>query len=365
MAAIAHLLRWLGPWAAQDAAPTRVLRRTVEVDTATGPFPAWWYTPTSGPRRGSWILAQGLHFLGPTDPRMDRFARVLAGAGFTVLMPHVRDYMQLLVTTRAIEDFEAAFGRLLTLPDRGPGRPAVWSVSFGSLLALRLAASERFADRVGGLMTFGGYGDWIETARFCLTGEVGAATVDRRDPLNQPAVFLNVLDRIEGAPEDPRRLSNAWRRYCRATWGLEVYKRTDARHKVAHTVASDVPVAERALFLAGCGVGEGSHEPAATAVARYPESWAHLDPRPHLHRVRCPVRIVHAADDDVIPPQQRLVIAAALPDTVDVEVHLTGLYGHSEPDASALSMRQARSALREVRTMIGLVRGFASLPAQD
>lgn len=355
----AHLLRWLGPWSS-GSTPRRVLRRQVSVPTPSGPFPAWWYTPTDRRMRGSWILSQGLHFLGPTDPRFDRFARILCSAGYGVFVPHVRDYMNLQVTNRAIEDFEAGFEVLWNLPDRPPGRPAIWSVSFGSLLALRLASSPRCADRVSGLMTFGAYGDWIETSHFCLTGEVDGAQAARRDPLNQPAVFINVIDRIESAPTDPTPLVETWRRYCRATWGQEVYKRTDARLDVARGLAPDVPESMRELFLAGCGVGEDSHVPAATAVARYPEAWAHLDPRPHLHRLRCPVRIVHAAHDDVIPPKQRLVIAAALPDAVDVEIRLTGLYGHS--DASPLSLRQARSMARELRTMYGLVEALANLP---
>jgi pimeloyl-ACP methyl ester carboxylesterase len=360
----AHLLRWLGPWSGPDAVPGAILRRTIQIDTDSGAFPAWWYTPTDRAMRGSWILAQGLHFLGPTDPRMDRFARILASAGFGVLMPHVRDYMRLMVTRRAIDDFAAAFERLLVLPDRAPGRPAIWSVSFGSLLALRLASHERLCQQVGGLMTFGGYGDWIETSSFCLTGEVDGRVVAGRDPLNQPAVFLNVLDRIEGAPDDTRGLKEAWLRYCQATWGQERFKRTEARFDVAHRLARDVPGPARELFLQGCGVGAESHGPAARAVARFPEAWAHLDPRPHLHRVRCPVCIVHAADDEVIPPKQRLVLAAALPDTIDVDVRLTGLYGHSDPDGSILSLRQARTAARELGTMLGLIRSLSAMPTR-
>ena len=362
LGALPELLRWLGPWTAQTSLPTGVLRRTVTVPTDTGSFPAWWYTPTRGRGRGTWILAQGLHFLGPADPRIDRFARVLCSAGFCVFVPHVRDFMRLRVTARAIDDFEAAFAVLCDLPQRPVGKIAVWSVSFGSLLALRLAASPRFAHRVSGVMTFGGYGDWIETAHFCLTGEVDGAQAATRDPLNQPAVYINVADRIEGAPTDTSALARAWLRYCRHTWGKTVYKRTDARHDVALRLATDVPAPERDLFLKGCGVGVDSHQPAATAVARHPETWAHLDPRPHLHRVACPVRIVHAADDDVIPPKPRLVLASALSPSADVGVAVTGLYSHSEADASALSLRQTRAAVRELRTMVGLVGSLADLP---
>lgn len=332
----AALARWLGPWTRESAAPPRErLSLTIAPrDSGERPLAAWYYRPRARPR-GAYLIAPGLHFAGPRDPRMDRLCAILAAAGYAVLAPFLPDYCALTVAPACLSDFERAFDALLARPDLPAGiEPGVFSISFGSLPALHLAGRGRHRDRVGALVLFGGYASFHDTIDFCLTGEVvGDDGVRRplaaRDPLNQPVVFMNLIDTLEGAPADPRPLLAAWRRYVETVWGREEMKVEGAHTAVARRQALDVPADARALFLIGCGAEPGARDLARAALARAAGRNAFLDPRPYVQGIRCPVDLVHGVGDDVIPYLQSQALATLLPAEARARVHLTGLYGHT------------------------------------
>lgn len=346
------LARWLGPWADDRSRPQVVRERALVAGDP--PVEAWIYRPR-GAVRGAYLIAPGLHYAGPADPRMDRFCAVLAASGILVLAPFLPDYTALRVTDRTARDLERALDRLLEDPALPPGlRPGVFSISFGSLLALRLAGELR-PDQVGALVLFGGYADWDATIRFCLTGELdagGAGDRPARDPLNQPVVFMNLIDAVmecAGTTADPAPLLAGWRRYVEATWGREEMKQGGRHREVARRMAIEIPAPLRALFLVGCGAEPGGYELVQAALAR--DTPAFLDPRPHLRGVRGPVFLVHGIDDDVIPYPQSARLAEALPPHVVRQVHLTGLYGHTRKASAGALVRSAPLLYRELVTM--------------
>lgn len=358
--AIATLARWLGPWSPASVRPRGVARRTVAVD-GPRPFDAWWYTPRDRAPLGAYLVAPGLHYAGPADPRFDRLCAVLAAAGFAVLAPFLPDYLALRVRPTAIDDLARAFDLLASLPERPARvRPGVFSISFGSLPALRLAASERHADAVGGLIVFGGFADFARTIEFCLTGRVGGRAIAHRDPLNQPVVVLNLLDWVADPPRDRAALVAAWRAYVEATWGRPEMKRDGAYQRVARRFEPDAPPQTRRWYRIGVGLDPGADELCRAALARLDDRAAFLDPRPHLAGIRCPVHIVHGRDDDVIPYTEALALADAMPRHVDCRVHLTGLYGHTQATESRWSPSRAPAVARELATMARILRAIVA-----
>src|SRR5678815_492775 len=139
------LARWLGPWAGSHKSPA-VPARDEDLDGIR--------VRIYGRRdRSTFLIAPGLHYAGPDDPRMDRFCRILAAAGHLVVAPFIPDYLALEPNARAIRDYK--------------------------------------------LVIFGGYADFRETVGFCLTGSVLSGRAAIRDPLNQPVVMLNLLEHLD------------------------------------------------------------------------------------------------------------------------------------------------------------------------
>jgi len=283
----------------------------------------------------TFLIAPGLHYAGPDDPRLDRFCRILAAAGHRVVAPFIAEYLALAPGPGAIAEFVA-------LADAFDEPPVVFSISFGSLLAFALAAERPHAARR--LVVFGGYADFRETMRFCLTGE-------HRDPLNQPVVLMNLLDHVAHDTRHRGALVAAWRQYVEATWGRPEMKARDRYVAVANEIAPSVPAPVRELFLIGVGVLPGAWQVAEPALAGY-DARA-LDPTPYLPRVRGRVDLVHGADDDVIPFTQSHALAAGLV-AADVHVHVTGMYGHT----GATGPRVA-AIPRELSTMLRVLRALS------
>lgn len=340
MLAIPRLARWLGPWADSMKSPA-VAVRDDDLDGMR--------VRIYGKRRRArtFLIAPGLHYAGPDDPRMDRFCRILAAAGHLVVAPFIPAYLALMPDATAIADFAKVAAALPRWSDTR--RPVVFSISFGSLLAFALAADH--PDAVERLVIFGGYSDFHATMRFCLTGEVASGRAAVRDPLNQPVVIMNLLDHIDFDRGAREALVAGWRLYVERTWG-RVEMKADRRFvAVADELAPAIPASVRELFLVGIGALPGSTELAMPALARF-DARA-LDPTPYLPRVRCRVDLVHGTDDDVIPFEMSHELGRRLV-AADARVHITGLYGHTG------SQRPPLSALaRELVTMVRVLRVMA------
>lgn len=321
------LARWLGPWADPKRAPEVAI-----TDDAVDGIRVRLFHPPGRVRR-TFLIAQGLHYAGADDPRLDRFCRILARAGHLVIAPYVPAYLALTPNAQAKREFLTIAKALPRWTDE---KPVVFSISFGSLLAFTLAAEH--PELVERLVIFGGYHDFREMMKFCLTGELSNGRKTARDPLNQPAVLINLAHLLD--TPDPAELIECWRRFVEATWGQPELKAPARFIPIAEQLA--VPAHVREHFLLGVGARPGSAPWALEALSRFDDR--ELDPRPYLPRIRCRVDLVHGLDDDVIPFEHAHALGAALS---DAHVHLTGLYGHSgvsKPSLAALS--------RELATMV-------------
>lgn len=362
-----QLARWLGPWAGENKRPPCVVRRTVPV-SAERPFDLWVYRP-AGVVHGALLVIPGLHFLGPADPRMDRFSRVLASAGFVVASPFLPDFMQLRLRPSLIEDAEHAYAALLEQHEvvfHGL-RPGVFSISFGSLPALRIAASERFARTVGGVVLFGGFADPLEVIRFSVSGALPGHRDVPHDPLNTSVNFINFVDSLPHLEaSEQNALRDAWMRFILATWGQVRYRTGgDAHHTVAHAIAETLPPPLRTLYLQGLGVEPGGLEIIDDVLAQQADALGYLDPRQHLHTVQAPVTVIHGRDDDVIPFTQAEKLATSFPPGHPVQLCLTGLYEHShQGGGGATLLTDLPLLVKELTTMARMLEGIVDAATQ-
>ena len=205
---------------------------------------------------------------------------------------------------------------------------------------------------VGSLVVFGGYADFDDTLRFCIGGLAGAS----HDPLNRPVVFMNLMPFLDGRPEDPAELFAALRSYVQATWGKPEMKVDGRWQEVARGVAKRLPSHLVPLFFAATGVEGNTRSLVDSAIERAGTSFSWLDPTPFIRQVRCPVDIIHGADDDVIPYAHAFAIAKHLPANVLRGVHVTGLYGHTHRTVNtALTFRDARALAQEASTLVRML----------
>lgn len=334
--AIARLLRWLGPWTPEHARPLDTARRTISVE---GRFDAWVYR-SPRPPIGALLVLPGLHYLGPADPRLDRFLAILADAGLLVLCPFLPELRGLGVGPSVVRDALASFDALSSLPELPRGvRPGVFSISFGSYPAIHVAASRE----VGHALLFGGYASFDDAIRFSLEGNPERP----HDPLNRPVVFLVLFDHLDDLPRDPARLRAAWIEYVRRTWGKPAMKERAAHEEVARAIAARLPEDARELFLVGTGVAPGGPARIERALARGRADLLHLDPAPACRAIKAPVTIVHGTDDDVIPHTHAAMLAAHIP---HARTLLTGLYAHTGRGAL-----DPRALSREASALAGIL----------
>lgn len=343
---LAALLEWLGPWAPARALPRGVRRETWllrEGDVpgrrarrhGTRPRPgramrleAHVFHPR-GERLGTFLVTPGLHFDGPDDPRLERFCRILAHAGFRVVAPTLPSYAELVVSSDAVDDLEVVAHEVARHLDFGE-RFTVFSISFGSCPALAVAA--RLPQYVDAVVTFGGYADFDAAVRFCVDGVMRRPDGDvqlANDPLNPPALFLNLVPWLELPAGDHTALAEAWREMTYRTWGRMELKKPGRLLPFAHALVERVPEPERELFLMGCGVRPGGAELVEAALARAGDAIHFASPRPALREITCPVVVCHGRDDDVIPWNEAEKLHEAAARRVPARLLLTGLYGHT------------------------------------
>ncbi len=345
---IETLARGLGPWASDQTVPTGTTRREISIP-ANGPderpMRAWVYR-NDAPPQGSLLLVPGLHYLGPADPRLDRFCRVLAKARILVLCPFLPDFEQLLVGPQLGPDALRAFDALMHYPGRPPTTPGVFSISFGSRPALEVAARRP----IGGLMLFGGFADWADTMRFSIQGAPGRPY----DPLNRPVVFLNLLP-FFGRDIDQTGVGNALFEQVRRTWGRPEMKEPGALEPSARAIAERLSAPNHQLFLQAVGLEPGGNARVDEALRHAGDAFSHLDPTPWAAQVAAPAYVAHGREDDVIPHEHAPRLAALIP---GARTLVTGAYAHT----GKARIRELIPRLRgEAEAMWGLLQAMARI----
>lgn len=341
MRALLTLIRWLGPWA-EGRVPAGARREELSLE---GALRGHLFTPAARKPIGAWLVVQGLHYQGPADPRFDRFCRVLAQAGFLVLAPFLPDHCALRLSEKSAGDLAVAFDELeRRARELRLGKPAVFSISFGSQPAIALAARPSHAERIATLVLFGGFADFGATIRHVIGG-------GDHDPTNAPVVLLHLLDELEGV--DREKLAAALRAMVARTWGRPELKRPGARDAIAAELAAGLGPRERELFLQGCLLSPDAAGALGDLLARCEARFAFADPRPLLPQICAPILIVHGRDDDVVPWTEAFRLRAAIPARHPTETIVSGLYGHtaaSTPGPIAL-VREAWTLFRMVRAL--------------
>ncbi|MCA9642558.1 MAG: hypothetical protein H6718_29000 [Polyangiaceae bacterium] len=374
--ALMRLLRWLGPWTPDHRSPDGIQKRREVIRAGRLPGvrgfharelarPAAWRgdaEPTQleivryYPREsiiGHFIVVQGLHYQGPDDPRLDRFCRVLAGAGLMVHAPMLPGYLDLLLSPTVSDDLELVTKHVCNSLPRGI-KPSLFSISFGSAPALEVAA--RMPEAIDAVVTFGGYAELNTALRFCLDGVMeleGRSHKLSRDPLNAPALFLNLLPFLE-LREDTQALERALRESVYRTWGRPELKPLSARARLLYDLAEHVPRGQQDLFRLAVGLrdeldGQSAREWLDWGLRQGHEELEFARPQRAIARASRPTVVLHGREDDVIPWGEAVKLERALKGRVPTRLFLTGLFAHTNAEMPSIA-----ELGQELRALLGM-----------
>lgn len=251
------------------------------------------------------VLVHGVHHKGIDEPRLERFARAVAGAGVVVMTPAVKELSDYKVAPRSIDTVGAA---ILELKERlRTDKVGLMGMSFGGGISLLAAADERFADSVSFVVAVGAHDDLGRVSRFFINDETPEPDGSIKK-LHAHGYGMMVLVYSHAAdffpPEDVPAASDALR-----LWLQE--KREDAK-KVAATLTPPSKAKIDKLFGDGAEASELKPEIMAE-IQRHEEDMKRVSPHDHLATIKANVYLLHGEGDTVIPATETLWLARDVP----------------------------------------------------
>lgn len=372
------LLRWLGPWCNQERAPD-ILHHDEVVPFERTSFRCRIYRPQRFD--GSIIVLPGLHPDGLDDARLDRFCRVLAGAGILVGAPELPTmkasvmHPSLLAETRvALQYFQRQF-QMENIQTSG-----LFCISASSIAGLTVANDEEWSPFLHRIHLFGGFADWNEALRFSMTGDIshpdGSVEQVSIDPLGLPVVYMNLQQSfpifLPFPAEVQEQMMRAWHQFVSETWEKTSVRHPEDTTRIAKEICSTWPILDEGLrnqvemvFLQGCTIIEGGQD----RVHRFlnslndrslPATVQWLNPKTQVKQLSVPLDISHGKEDFVVPYVQARQLQQWSMER-SARLFVTGLYHHTGTVDLKHLVRMLTTLPKEIWTSIRLVQAIADL----
>ncbi len=281
---------------------------------AGGPVLIDLYQPLALRTPGALVLVHGLAPMGKDDPRLAQAARLLARAGFRVAVPTIPGLTRLRLRPEDAEPVVAAIRALAG--DGGSGRVSVLGVSVGAGPALLAAADSRVADRVGTVLSLGGYASAVELLRYFLTGAYGYEQVSGRVSPQPEAAHLFLRQNLDLLKDlEDRRALDAW--LSRPDQAKPVLLSPEGV-AVLNLVENRDPARVDALV--------GNLPPGLQ------ELLARLSPERAVPRLGARLLLVHGRGDPAVPFTESLRLAAAAHGKAGTRLAIVGVLAHVEAE---------------------------------
>lgn len=265
--------------------------------------PARLFVPSGVTNAPGVVLVHGVHRGGIDEPRLERFARAVAGTGVVVMTPAVKELSDYKVAPRSIDTVgdavEALRGRL------GAEKVGLMGMSFGGGISLLAASDTRFAEHVSFVVAVGAHDDLGRVSRFFVTDEAPEPNGSTRKlHAHGYGVMVLVYSHVEDffPPEDVAAASDALR--------LWLWEQRDEARKAAAKLSPASKAKIDGLFDVGVGV----MKPELLAeIQSHQAEMARVSPHGHLGSIRANVYLLHGEGDTVIPATETLWLAQDVP----------------------------------------------------
>ena len=322
------LLRFAGT-PSGEAPPLVEERTSFEVSGRT--IPARLYAPPQAKDAPGIVMVHGVHFRGIEEPRLQRFARAIAGAGYVVLTPEVSELSDYHVARASIDTVGAATAHLRAR--LGREKVGLMGMSFGGGVALLTAADARFAEQVAFVVAIGAHDDLGRVSRFFATDETeapdGTKGTLRAHEYGATVLVYSHVEAFFPAEDVPaaREALHDWLREEReSARAASARLSPGSRAKVEKLFAADV-ASLRGEILA--------------ALDRERASMAEVSPHGHLEGLRANVYLLHGERDTVIPATETLWLARDVPPARLRTALVTPAIQHVELHEPSLAERAA------------------------
>ncbi len=297
------LLSFAGGPAAEGAGPAPLVEERITFRSGGRDVPARTYAPAGLGALPGIVMVHGVHFKGIDEPRLQRFARAVASAGYVVLTPEISELSEYQVAPRSIDTVGDAAEHLRTR--LGSAKVGVMGMSFGGGIALLTAADPRFADRVGFVVAIGAHDDLARVSRFFATDEAvdprGVAHAQRAHEYGATVLVYSQVDAFFPAEDVPAA------RAALRSWLRE--ERDDARAAAAQLSPASRARVEK-LFAADIA---SIRDELVAFIDRRAEAMKKVSPHGNLSGLQASVYLLHGEHDSVIPASETLWLAHDVP----------------------------------------------------
>ena len=294
------------------------------------------YRPARRHPERALVLVPGISELGCYHPRLVALSRAVADQGFIVVTPDIRMFRQFRIGPEAMDEIAFWFDQAWSLTPGGDDRKVgLAGISFSGTLALITAARPEIRTRVAWVLGIGAYDDPLRCSREWFAA--GPVTVGPGYyPTRYYARWIIMLAALDLLP------SEAERRFLQTVLVDLLLQRA-----VTPPPFQLPPDAER--WQRTALMREDQEDPVlARQIEDYlmPRLYANITPDEAAAAVRCPVFLVHGAQDDLIPPeesrrlQQRLGTRARL--------LISPFLTHTHPNEKPLGWREKTKAAMDM-----------------
>jgi dienelactone hydrolase len=281
----------------QASASPAIETEEVMVATHLGPLRARLYRSGPARPRPGVVVAHGVHFRGYDEPRLVAFSRALADAGLAVLTPELSDLADYRITPDDVDRIAESVRWFAARPDRIEGdRVGLLGFSFAGGLSLLAAGDADAGPHIAWVTSVGGHHDLARVLRFFVENRVESPRGITEKHAHEYGVVVlayGYLDRL--VPESDREIM----RDALRAWLHE--DREGARVMASHATS---PEAGRLFARLESHRLDELGRDLETLVGEDARDLARLSPRGKLHRIGCPVYLLHGAGDSVIPSSE-------------------------------------------------------------
>lgn len=299
-----------------------VVCETQTIPTPRGPVRARLYRPEGATDAPGLVMVHGVHRDGADEARLKNFAQTLAAAGMVVLTPHVASLADYRIEKSAVETIGWSAEALHRRMKR---RVGVMGLSFAGGLCLMAAADKRFAPEIGYVLAVGAHDDLRRVTRFLLTHEIRTPDGEIAKRQADPYGVLLLAYEYAAAIFPPSDLEAG-----RAALRFRLWGRPDQARLAAEKLSPAAKATVERLFA---GDSAGVAPILLRRAERRAAALRSVSPHDVLGRIRCPVFLVHGADDAVVPPSETQWLARGLGGRC--RVLISRAVGHVEVTAAA------------------------------